>query len=127
MTPGCLASSVVPSAERVAIAPKLEQSWRRATVEDLRGFFESLSIEGEAAASVRKLYYHFAADGSFSGAALLQQPDGSLEFATLRGGWTLESGRLQLDDSDPAQASVSAGQLKLDSSSGSVIFAPRAI
>jgi hypothetical protein len=118
--PGCLASTVVPPAER---APSAEhRQWRPAEVADLLGYFELLAIEGEAAASLRKVYYHFSDDGTYTGAALVAGLDSPPRFQTLSGTWLLTAGELVLDLDAPVQALASEGLLELRSQGGALVL-----
>src|SRR6185503_12081772 len=119
--PACLGSTVLESTERGIAATPAELAWRPARADDLRGLFESVSIEGEAASALWKVYYHFAADGSYSGAALViggSHP----EFQTLSGSWTFEHELLQLGEEEPLQVFAAPEHLKLVSQGGVAIL-----
>lgn len=124
LSPACIASSVVESAGRAVAPPTSDLDWRPAVREDLRGLFESISIEGEAAASLWKIYYVFAEDGSYSGAALVLG-ERHLEFQTLSGTWTIEGQVLDLGEGQATRAWTAADHLKLESD-GSVAILRRA-
>lgn len=120
-TPACIAPSVVSSAGRSVNTAVAEISWRAPARSDLIGFFESERIEGESAQAVGKLYYSFADDGTFSGAALVlggQRP----EFQTLTGAWTLAENRLDLGDGEPIELSAADGRVRLSSSAGVAVL-----
>lgn len=92
-----------------------------AEAEDLNGLFESVSIEGEQAAVVWKIYYHFASDGTFTAAAPVidgLQP----AFQTLSGTWKLDEQGLDLGAGQPVRASWAPEQLKLESEGTVVIL-----
>ncbi len=119
--PACITPSRLDESSRSVVLPPLQVVWRPAQAVDLSGLFESTSIEGEAAASLWKIYYHFAADGSFTGAALVvggPQP----EFQTLSGAWMLDEKGLDLGDGQPVPAFAAPGQLKLEAEGGVVIL-----
>jgi hypothetical protein len=117
----CLASSVVDPDARAVHTEALALEWRSASAADLQGLFESRSIDGEAGASLWKLYYHFSADGTYSGAALVF--DGShAAFQTLSGMWSLADGRLELDSLVPAQAWVADDFMRLESEEGAALL-----
>lgn len=121
VTPACIASSVVDSAGR-AVAPRTaEFAWRPALAGDLHGLYESVEIEGEAAVSVWKLYYAFAADGSYSGAALVLG-GANPEFQTLSGRWTLVDGILDLGDGQTARVLAAPEHLRLEHEGGTAIL-----
>ena len=122
ITPACLASTVMPREERAAPAAAPLVEWRSAERADLLGYFEAETIEGEAAASLWKVYYHFAEDQSYTGAALVRPPDAPPQFQTLSGQWQLEAGGLVLDGADPVQALAGEGRLKLVAPGGSLLL-----
>lgn len=126
LAPACISSSVVESSGR-AVAPETEQiAWAPARAEDLRGLYESVSIEGEVASSLWRIWYSFAADGSYSGAALVLG-GANPEFQTLSGKWTLAGDLLDLGDGQTARASVAADRLKLESEGGVAILRRAAV
>ncbi len=118
---GCIAPSVVASGGRAVRATDGDESaWRAARAEDLRGLFESVRIEGEAAAALGKVYYHFSPDGTYAGAALVfggERP----EFQTLAGRWSLGEDGLDLGDG-PARAWAAAELLKLETPGGVAVL-----
>jgi hypothetical protein len=108
-------------ARAASVAPE-NVAWKPATRADVVGYFESDRITGEAAASLRKVFYSFAADGTYSGAALVQEGAAS-KFQVLSGAWRLEGNVLDLGpDSTPAKAQAAPGRLRLDSEGGSAVF-----
>jgi len=117
----CITPNVLDESARSVAPPPAVFAWQPARPEDLRGLFESISIEGESAAALWKIYYHFGEDGTYSGAALIQggaQP----EFQTLSGTWKLDEGRLNLGNDQVVQAFAAPGALKLDAEGTSMIF-----
>ena len=56
----CTPSSTIPEQDRAAPAADESIAWRPATREDVVGYFESERVTGEAAASLRKVYYENA-------------------------------------------------------------------
>lgn len=126
LAPACITSSVVESSGR-AIAQETDQiAWTPARAEDLRGLYESVSIEGEVASSLWKVWYVFAADGTYSGAALVLG-GANPEFQTLSGRWTLDGQNLDFGDGQTARASVAADRLKLESEGGVAILRRSAV
>lgn len=124
---GCIAPSVVESAGRaVEIAPD-QVAWTPAQAEQLDGLFESIAIEGEAAASLWRIHYHLfplssgALSGTYSGAALVIG-GASPQFQTLSGEWTLSNGRLEFSDGSSAHVFASGELLKLESEGGLVVL-----
>jgi hypothetical protein len=119
--PACIAPSVVESSGRAVEAAPAEIAWRPATADDLQGLYESVQIEGEAAVSLWKIYYHFSSDGSYSGAALVlggEQP----QFQTLSGHWKLEGEELDLGEGQRVRALAGSDHLKLESESGTALL-----
>ena len=119
--PACIMPSVLEEKERAVEPAPADVQWRATTAADLNGLFESVSIEGEQAAALWKIYYHFASDGTFSGAALViggRQP----AFQTLSGTWKLDENGLDLGDGTPVRASCAPDQLKLESQGTVVIL-----
>jgi hypothetical protein len=122
LLPACTSSKTLDAKER-RVEPALETvAWSPATRDDVLGYFESERVTGDAASSVRKVYYSFAADGTYTGAALVQEGSRAT-FQTLSGRWTLASGSLTLgDDAPPAKAFASPGRLRIDSAGGAAFF-----
>lgn len=121
--PACIMPSVLDEKHRAVERAPAEIQWRAAKVEDLNGLYESVSIEGEQAAALWKIYYHFASDGTFTGAALViggPQP----AFQTLSGTWKLDENGLDLGDGKPVRTLAAPDQLKLESE-GTVVILKR--
>lgn len=121
ISPACFAAKVIDSKDRAVEPPASQLAWRDARAEDFRGLFESTSIEGEAAAAYWKIYYHFADDGSYTGAALVvggAQP----EFQTLSGTWKLDEQGLDLGNGQVGRAFAAPDHLKLESEGITVIL-----
>ena len=121
-TAACTESKKLDAKDRAAVVAPEAVAWRPAAREDVLGYFESERITGEAAASVRRVYYSFAADGTYTGAALVQ--DGArAAFQTLSGRWTLAGQALSLgSDAAPARAFAAPDRLRLDSDGGVAYF-----
>jgi len=117
---GCTPSKTVEKGERAALPKPEDAVWRPATREDVVGDFESERVTGAAAASLRRAYYSFAADGTYSGAALVQE-DARAVFQVLSGRWSLAKGTLRLE-ADEAKASAAPGLLRLESEGGTVVL-----
>lgn len=116
------ASASLPKEQRAAEVAPENVAWRPATREDVVGWFESERVTGEAAASLRRVWYSFGADGTYSGAALVQEHD-KAAFQTLSGKWSLENGTLNLgEDTPPAKAFAAPDRLRLDAEGGSATF-----
>lgn len=117
----CISPSVVSSEGR-AVRPAAEELlWSPARAEDFDGLFESVRIEGEAAAALGKVYYHFSPDGTYTGAALVF--DGVRPaFHTLSGSWSLTEQGLDLGDGQPARVWAATDHLKLETPAGEAIL-----
>ncbi len=119
---GCYASNVVDVDMRAVRADTTlaDVAWRKAGIEDLRGLFESVEVQGDAAISLRRVYYLFE-PGRYTGAALIEGEQG-LEFQTLAGAWSLDADGLRLDDGESFAADASSGMLRLQPPGGSIIL-----
>jgi hypothetical protein len=97
-------------------------AWRPAAEADVTGHWRARRIHGPAAAVLLDLAYWLDADGRFSGAALFAGPPPT--YQVLSGAWTLGAGgELRLgEESEPAQAEVAAGLLRLTGSDGSLVL-----
>lgn len=122
LVPGaCISPSVLESEGRAVRTTEDELAWRAARAEDFDGLFESVRIEGEVAAALAKVYYHFSPDGTFSGAALVF--DGVRPaFQTLSGTWKLSETGLDLGDGKPARAFAAVDHIKLETSDGTAVL-----
>jgi len=119
--PACIMPSVLDEKARAVERAPADVAWRAPTAADLDGLYESVSIEGEQAAALWKIYYHFASDGTFTGAALViggRQP----AFQTLSGAWKLDENGLDLGDGKPVRTSCAPDLLKLESEGTVVIL-----
>ena len=121
----CISPSVVESSGRAVAAEASTLDWRPATASDLRGLYESTAIEGEVAASLWRVYYHFSVGGSYTGAALLVGDPP--QFQTLSGTWSLADGQLDLGQGQVVRASVAGEQLKLESEGGVAVLRRAAV
>ena len=121
LLPGCLASTVVEATARAVPVDEAARVWRPAEAGDLEGLWESARLEGEAAAALWKVYYHFAPDGSYTGAALVFDGERPA-FQTLAGSWSLAGGRLELDGLETSSADLSGGELRISGASGTAYF-----
>ena len=118
----CTASKPLDPKDRAAAPPPEAVAWHPATREDILGYFESERIAGEAAGALRRAFYAFAADGSYSGAALVQEGSHAT-FQVLSGRWTLTGQTLSLGEgSTPAKASAAPDRLRLESEGSTAYF-----
>lgn len=114
--PGCIASNVLDKEQRQVTAAD-ELVFAPAVELDLPGFYESTDVSGEVAASLRRVYYLFAGDGTYTAAALVDD-GGTLAFQTLSGTWSLGATGLVLDGSDPVPVSVAEGHVRFAAPGG---------
>ena len=113
----CIQSNVVAPTERMVVESESVPTFVPATAADVVGFHESIDIQGDAAVSLRKVYYLFSDDGSYTGAALVD--DGERRtFQTLTGTWKLAPEGLVLDDQPAAPCDAAPGQLRLTAPTG---------
>ena len=100
-TASCIPSNVVARENRAVSTDSFEQEvpgkpWGAPTRESLPGFWRSIRVTGEVAASLAEISYAFGKSGSYSGAALSYGVDHP-SFETLSGIWSLEADGLHLD------------------------------
>ena len=120
--PSCIPSNVIAAKDREVVIDWEHVSWVPADVRAIAGLYASVTLTGDLAAGIRKVYYWFEPDGRFTGAALMQR-EGEAGFEVLRGTWTLEGGRLRLgDDVEPAAAEMAPDLLRLSGDSGTVVL-----
>jgi len=120
-SPSCIAPSVLARDERAVSSSVSEPSWHAAFREELLGWFESTRIEGDAAESFLEIEYYFAADGTYSGAALAHAAQGP-EFQTLTGRWTLAGAEITFDGGETARVLAAPGWLRFESNEGIVVL-----
>ena len=123
---GCFPSSVVAPEDRDAnlgLGALDALAWvpLDPSAAPLDGLYASVSIEGDAALGLRRLYYHFAPGGAFTGAALLSTEPPA--FQVLSGTWELTADGLRLGEgSPPARAEVASDHLRLSGPEGTVVL-----
>ena len=122
--PGCIASNVVAPAERMVVQDLGELAFAPAPGLQLAGLYESLDIRGDAALSLRKVYYLFAPDGSYTAAALTES-GGTFAFQTLSGSWRSTPAGLVLDEAEPVPLEQCGEHLRLSAPTGSLILIRR--
>lgn len=118
----CIASNVLDASERQVREGGPELVWRQAAPADFDGLFEAATLEGDVAAAVRAIYYHFTPGGDWSAAALIAGADG-LRFQTLAGHFELHDGTLELEaGAAPATARAATDHLRLESTAGLLVL-----
>lgn len=111
LSSGCYPSNVVAVRDRaVAIGAEDAAQWRPCASQDLFGYFESYAVDGDAALSLRKVYYLFVPGGRYTGAALVDGDEGA-SFQTLGGTWSVDAAGLSLDGAPPVRCDMADGGL----------------
>ena len=127
---GCIASNVVAEQDRMVAAEAGPLAWQPATELALSGYYESVDVRGEVAASLRRVYYHFRPSdedpdgentGRYAGAALIANGD-ALEFQTLNGRWHNGPDGLVLDDNAPVVLEQAADHLRITAPNGVLVL-----
>ena len=119
--PGCIASNVVAPEQRFVVTDTTELKFTAAPGLLLDGLFESVEITGDAALSLRKVYYLFAADGTYTAAALAEV-DGKAAFQTLQGTWNSTAAGLSLDGADPVQLEQAQNHVRITAPTGALVL-----
>lgn len=120
----CIASNVVAPEHRLVVADAADVArldWGPADANALEGWFESVDLHGDAAASLRKIFYVFQRDGTYTGAALADV-DGRLAFQTLSGTWSVAPDGLVLDGAAPVRCEAAAGHVRVTDANGVVVL-----
>ncbi|MCB9878594.1 MAG: hypothetical protein H6835_13435 [Planctomycetes bacterium] len=120
----CIASNVVAPQQRLVVDDLAALEWAPAPELPLLGLYESVDIRGEAAATLRKVYYRFAADGTYTAAALTEV-DGRCSFQTLDGTWRADVDGLSLDGAPPVPLERAPGHVRLRAPNGELVLAQR--
>ena len=124
--PGCIPSNVVATEDRMVATDLADAAFEPAPGLLLEGLYESVDIRGEAAASLRKIYYLFAPDGTYTAAALGQ--DGALyAFQTLSGTWHHGAAGLVLDGGEPVTLEAAGDLVRLTAPTGVLVMQRRAL
>jgi len=118
---GCIASNVVAPEQRMVAADPLQLPWGPVDASALAGLWESVDVQGDAAASLRRIWYVFADGGRYTGAALAEV-DGVLAFQTLSGTWSLAAAGLVLDGADAVPCAMAPDHLRLSAPGGIVVL-----
>jgi hypothetical protein len=88
---------------------------------ELRGLYESVEITGDAAVSLRRIYYLFRGDGTYTAAALTEGEAGA-RFQTLDGTWALDQQGLSLDGTAPVLLEAADPYLRITAPNGAVVM-----
>jgi len=118
---GCIASNVVAENDRLVARAAAELPFAPAPNLVLDGLFDSTEITGDAAVSLRRIWYLFSPDGSYTAAALTDV-DGKLAFQTLNGTWTNGPAGLSLDGAEPVLLESAPDHLRITAKTGVVVL-----
>lgn len=133
----CIASNVVAPEQRMvgtAIdgladgdpANGTALAWRQAPGFQLDGLYETIDITGEAATSLRKVWYLFDADGTYTAAALIEGDE--YAFQTLSGTWENDRDSVNgliLDDGEPVSLEQADEHLRITAPNGMIVLRRR--
>jgi len=119
---GCIPSNVVAREERMVVDDVSALDWQPANGVALLGLYETVDVRGEVAASLRKIYYRFAEDGTYTAAALIESA-GAFQFQTIDGTWRADENGLVLDDGEPVQLDrADGGYLRIRTETGTIVL-----
>ncbi|HEU4419572.1 MAG TPA: hypothetical protein VFT55_11580 [Planctomycetota bacterium] len=119
--PGCIASNVVATEDRLVVQPAKDLAFTPAHDLAPAGLYESVEISGDAAMSLRKVYYLFMPDGTYTAAALTETSTGP-SFQTLNGTWTSTAAGLSLDAGEPVPIELAPGHLRITAKNGVLVL-----
>lgn len=123
---GCIASNVVATTDRMVATPVHELAFAPAPDLVLDGLFGSTELTGEAAVSLRRIWYLFRPDGTYTAAALVDA-DGVASFQTLSGVWANGPDGLSLDGAPPVQLHRAGDHLRITDRNGVVVLRREAL
>ena len=118
---GCIASNVVASQDRLVTTTVAALHFEPAPGLPLQGLYESVEIRGDAALSLRKVYYLFDAGGTYTAAALTEV-DGAPSFQTLNGTWQTTAAGLSLDGRPPVLLEQAPQHLRITAENGVLVL-----
>lgn len=118
---GCIPSNVVATDQRMVVADLSRLQFAAAPELQLAGLYESVEITGDAAVALRKVYYLFAADGTYTAAALAEV-DGRSAFQTLGGTWTSTAAGLSLDGAEPVALEAAPEHVRITAPNGALVL-----
>jgi len=117
----CIPSNVVAVEERMVVDDLAALEWAPAADAAPDGLYETVEITGEAAASLRKVYYLFLADGTYTAAALTEA-GGEYAFQTIGGTWSAGPEGLALDGGDPVLLERAGDHIRISAPTGTVVM-----
>ena len=117
----CIGSNVVAVEQREVGSALDGLTFRPVAMPQLDGFYESVDIRGDAAVSLRRIYYVFDPRGSYTAAALTEV-EGALQFQTLNGTWSASAAGLSLDGQAPVACETAPEHVRLAAPNGVVVL-----
>lgn len=117
----CIASNVLAHEQRLVAPSVADLQFVAAPGLQLEGLYDSVSITGDAALALRKVYYVWNPDGTYTAAALVEM-DGKGAFQTLGGTWRSTAAGLELDGKEPVQLEQAPGHLRITAPNGSLVL-----
>lgn len=118
---GCIPSNVVANDQRMVAMDLSRLEFHPAPGLQPAGLYESVEIVGEAAVALRKVYYLFAADGTYTAAALAEI-DGKSAFQTLSGTWASTAAGLSLDGAEAVALDEAPEHLRITAPNGALVL-----
>ena len=118
---GCIGSNVLAHEQRLVAPVVAELQFAPAPALPLAGLYESVLITGEVALALRKVYYVFQGDGTYTAAALVES-DGQSAFQTLSGTWRSLAAGLELDGKEPVPLEQAPGHVRITAPNGSLVL-----
>jgi hypothetical protein len=118
---GCIPSNVVAVDQRMVVADLGQLQFAPAPALQLAGLYESVAITGDAAVALRKVYYLFVDDGTYTAAALAEI-DGKPAFQTLSGTWSSTASGLSLDGAEPVVLEQAPEHLRITAPNGALVL-----
>ena len=121
IAPGCIPSNVVARDDRMVTTALEDLRFEPAGELALDGLWSSVAISGDAALSLRKVYYVFLPGGAYTAAALVD--DGSAPaFQTLTGTFAVSAAGIVFDGAEPVPLEVAPGYLRITAPTGALVL-----
>lgn len=117
----CIASNVVAEKDRMVAQPLAELVFEPASGLVLDGLYQSIELTGDAAVSLRRIWYVFSPNGSYTAAAL-GDVDGAPTFQTLNGTWAMTPDGLTLDGAAAVPVEKSGDHVRITAPTGRVVL-----
>jgi hypothetical protein len=121
MAGGCIASNVLAHEQRMVAAPVADLQFSPSHQPMPAGLYESVEITGDVALALRKVYYVFETDGTYTAAALVEA-EGRSAFQTLNGTWALTADGLVLDEAAPVHLELAPDHVRIAAPNGTLVL-----